>query len=81
MAGFFEYSSTQPRTIATVLLGVAAGFLLLGVPMIAYGVALPSTIENEMLPFILLLCGLLITASGLAMLAIGVKLRRRYPVA
>ena len=27
--------------------------LLLAAPMVAYGVSLPSTIENEMLPFIL----------------------------
>ena len=79
MAGIFEYSSTQPRTIGAVLLAVGAAFLLMGVPMIAYGLTLPSTIENEMLPFIVLLCGVLIGGSGLAMLTLGVKLRRRHP--
>jgi len=79
MAGVFEYSSTRPRTIATVLLAIGAAFLLLAAPLVAYGVSLPSTVENEMLPFILLLCGLLIGASGLAMVLIGARLIRKYP--
>jgi hypothetical protein len=81
MAGVFEFSSTRPRTIGAVLLAVGLFFLLLAAPMIAYGVSLPSTVENEMLPFILLLCGLLTGGCGLAMLAIGVRLRSRYPAA
>ena len=81
MAGFFDYSSTPPRRIAALLLAVGGIFLLLGVPLVAYGAALPSTFENEMLPFIMLLCGVLVTASGLAMLVIAVKLRRRFPAA
>jgi hypothetical protein len=79
MAGAFEYSSTRPRTLANLLLVIGAAFVLLGAPMVIYGVSLPSTVENEMLPFILLLCGLLIGVSGLALLAIGVRLRSRYP--
>ena len=79
MAGVFDFSSTRPRTISTVLIVVGAVLLLLGGPMIVYGVSQPSTVENEMLPFILLLCGMLICAGGLGMLAIGVRLRFRYP--
>ena len=81
MAGFFDYSSTKPRTISNLLLIVGAGFLALGAPLIAYGFSLPSTVENEMLPFILLLCGLMLGASGLGLLAIGVRVRRRFPAA
>ena len=79
MAGFFDYSSTRPRTISTVLLVIGAAFLLMGLPLVAYGFSSPSTLENEMLPFILLLCGMMLTVSGLGMLAIGVKVRLRYP--
>lgn len=79
MAGFFEYSSTRPRTISNVLLGVGTAFLLLGAPLTAYGLSLPSTLENEMLPFILLLCGLMLNGFGLAMLVVGVRVRRQYP--
>ena len=83
MADFFENSSTQPRTIGNLLLAVGIFFLLVGAPLVAYGVSLPSTVENEMLPFILLLCGVLISASGLAMVVLGVKLRgrRHHPAA
>ncbi len=81
MAGFFEYSSTRPRTISTVLLAVGGAFLLMGLPLVGYGFSLPSTMENEMLPFILLLCGLMLTGFGLAMVVIGAKVRRRFPVA
>ncbi len=79
MAGFFEFSSTRPRTISNVLLGVSAGFLLLGTPLTVYGLSLPSTLENEMLPFILLLCGLMLNGFGLAMLVVGWRIRRQYP--
>ena len=79
MAGFFEFSSTRPRTISNVLLGVGAGFLLLGTPLVVYGLSLPSTLENEMLPFILLLCGLMLNGFGLAMLVVGWRIRRQYP--
>lgn len=79
MADIFEYSSTRPRTLSTVLLIIGAFFLLLGAPMVVYGLSLPSTVENEMLPFILLLCGLVIGGTGAGMLAIGAGLRHRYP--
>ena len=79
MAGIFEFSSTRPRTISNLLLGVGSGFLLMGAPLTAYGVSLPSTLENEMLPFILLLCGLMLNGFGLAMLVAGIRIRRRYP--
>ncbi len=79
MADFFEFSSTRPRTISNLLFGVGAGFLLLGTPLTVYGVSLPSTLENEMLPFILLLCGLMLNGFGLAMLVVGVRIRRQYP--
>jgi hypothetical protein len=79
MAGFFEYSSTPPRTIATVLLIVGAAFLLMATPMVVYGFSLPSTLENEMLPFILLLCGMVMGGAGLALMVIGARVRRRYP--
>ena len=79
MAGVFENSSTRPRTIATVLLVIGVVFLLMAAPLISYGVSRPSTVENEMLPFILLLCGLLIGAVGLGMVIIGARVTRRYP--
>lgn len=81
MAGAFEFSSTRPRTISNVLLAVSVLFLLLAAPMIAYGVSMPSTVENEMLPFILLLCGMVTGFCGVGMLVIAVRLRRRYPAA
>lgn len=81
MAGFFDYSSTKPRTISNLLLAVSTGFLLLGGPLIAYGVSLPSTVENEMLPFILLLCGLMLAVTGVGLLVIAVRVRRRFPAA
>jgi hypothetical protein len=79
MAGIFDYSSTPPRTISTVLLIIGAAFVMLGAPMVVYGLSLPSTLENEMLPFILLLCGLVIGGSGTGMLVIGARIRHRYP--
>lgn len=81
MADIFTFSSTKPRTISTTLLMVGALFLLLGAPMIAYGASSPSTVENEMLPFILLLTGLVVGFCGLGMFAIGLTVRRRYPAA
>lgn len=79
MAGIFAYSSTRPRTISRVLLVIGAVFLLMGLPLVAYGFTHPSTLENEMLPFILSLCGLMLTATGLGMLVIGVRVRLRFP--
>lgn len=77
MAGAFEFSSTKPRTISTLLLAVSALFLALAAPLLVYGFSNQSTPENEMLPFILLLCGLMLGSTGLGMLAIGLNLRRR----
>lgn len=77
MADIFAFSSTKPRTISTLLLAVSALFLFLGAPLMVYGLSNPSTPENEMLPFILLLCGVLLCATGGGMLAIGLGLRRK----
>jgi uncharacterized membrane protein len=81
MAGFFDNSSTRPRTVAWLILVVGLVFLLGGGPLVAYGISLPSTMENEMLPFILLLCGVLLCGIGMGLVILGVKVRRRYPSA
>lgn len=79
MADAFDFSSTRPRSLSNLLLVIGAAFLLLAAPMLVYGFSLPSTLENEMFPFIMLLCGGLIAFCGLGMLAIGVRIRMRYP--
>lgn len=75
MPDYFTYSSSNPKTVALVLLVIGALFELGAAPLIAFGISRPSTPENEMLPFILLLCGLMLAATGAGLLAIGVRLR------
>lgn len=77
MAGAFEFSSTKPRTISTLLLAVSALFLALAAPLLVYGFSNQSTLENEMLPFILTLCGLMLASTGIGLLVIGIRVRRR----
>ena len=81
MADFFAYSSTKPRTLGNVLLCTGLLFLALAGPLVVYGWSLPSTVENEMRPFIALLCGLTIGVTGLGMLVAGVRIRMRFPAA
>ena len=81
MADFFAYSSTKPRTMGNVLMFTGLLFLALGGPLVVYGWSMPSTIENEMRPFIALLCGLTVGVTGLGMLAAGLRIRMRFPSA